>query len=1173
MLLYIFLNKVKIKVVLGTIFVLALAAVSVVVQTQPVLAINYNCDTNTASDDYNRFPFGFFCPRNDGSSGDLNARYTQVTLDNGDSTPRGSYSTNRDAANGEKLAPGQTLNFTADYEREGGLRTAPPNDATSDNPPDNNTAPNDNGAYVWVIVDGNDSIIADNGVKGSISDGSWNSGTSHNAWNPDGRDTARGCPNVNAYAGNGPNDINRSPFTSAPLDGDISCQNQGKMIMWRLDRDQANSLGVPGDNTKLRFSVRLKDDLPYGNYEVCLRTIVSVRYNTGADDEYPFTASKLGHIAAKSKYRCYMVSSTRVEGTVRSSEDYATGKVLPSVTIFYDKNCNGDVDKQQTTNVNGMYAFDSNVGELYCLYARGSTGAPPPRNTEIEESNGTDYREPEGLYRGLNIVSRTGITWQVAGVGCGDNAQGSNSNSNNYYVNCYGRTQDMPASHETEAKDANGNLIISQINSQGHDFKFNPVPTPPMVIKSSWGEGTDENGNLITDPVLSQTLRPGDWVNFDVYIENGIDANQNVSFTDYIPLNIDPNTAVIECIQIDPLLHQYQPANWEVLDAYVDCRSEEDGTLVQGAYNSYIYLDTVLNNLQSGRYIYYKNMGSGSTRPQLTFTSERMPAYSGIAFSWRGRVKDRNHIGVYPGGPAGTSGYTDHRFCANPNGSTYNSSNQLITECEDTTAGYQGVTNFAEAFASGNMTPYQSPVTFNPIPGNIRSISKSISSVTTFGGIPAYSLDPPYLNTGIFRSTIDPDDTMGPVRYQVIDQSNGANNFAGSPLDIAISDVGTPNPGASLSNPTANSLGVLTWRDTGNADQMINSAHSGYRDFTFNAQFDDDRPVGGIATNVSKICWPKYWEAGHGIDCRFSNQAQIRRIRIDKPTVAAEYGGVHGGGNIRITGGGDQTCSEIEGALGILRANTGSYGLYMLSSKNTSNVNDFWSKSGFNVTGTTSGQGLKCRPDLAREAQNFATSGAAPSSISGTTPDDYKNKVMKTTGNVTIGDGGAVTTVNGRWTLFVEGRVYIRGNIVRSGTNALANSSSLGIIATDGIYIDKNVNRVEALLYAGGMSYSAGDTPTGNLYNGVIDTCARSESESLSTNFYNPANCREQNLTVSGIMNARNLKLNRTKVSVTDNADKVVLPGHTYILAPPAFNLLFNQGSNYGYIREERPRF
>lgn len=1144
---------------------LAAGLLHLVHNAKPALAGVTDChaEANNGHPDYYRFPFGFFCPRNDGDN------FSQARLNNSADTPNGTVSSNRSLSGAEAVAPGQTLHFETGYDKAGEVRTANPVDGASDSPPDNNEVPADNRVYVWTIVDGNNSII-----DSVVNETTGSAMTNTVVW-------SQSCPTsaapVNAYPGVDPDgsgpqdetsDYNRSPFAGGNLGGAVSCQSEGRMIIWRLTTANANSIGP----SSLKFRVTLNSNFPEGqDKEVCLRTIVSVSTSNSADPEDPLDIAKLSHMAAKSQYRCYNVTATYVEGTVRSSESNATGKLLPQVTVYYDRNCDGmgqAGDKQTVTDANGKYVFNSHKGELYCLYTRGSSGggADILSQNGLEESEGTRYRDPEGLYRGLGIPpQREGIQYQVSGVGCGDNAQGGNNDNNNYYRNCLGRTQDMTASYETEDS--------SNPNLRGHDFKFNPVPTAPLVVKSSWGEGTDENGNIITDPVLSQTLRPGDWVNFDVYIENGIDANQDVSFIDYIPLNIDPTTAVLECIQIDPMIHTYQPGTWEVVDAEADCRSEEDGSIVQGAYNSYIYYDTVINHLMSGRYIYTKSMGSGTERPQLTFRSERMPAYSAISFSWSGRVKDRNHIGVYPGGPTGTPGASDHRFCANPNGSTYNSSNRLITECEDTGAGYQGVANFAEAYASGNMIPYRSPVTYNPIPGNIKSISKLISSVTTFGGIPAYSLDPPYLNIGIFRSTIDPDDTMGPVRYQVIDQSNGAYNFAGSPLDIAIADVGTPNPGASLSNPTANSLGVLTWRDTGNADQMINSVQAGYRDFTFNARFDEDRPVGGIATNVSKICWPKYWEAGHGIDCRFSNQAQIRRIRIDKPTVAAEYGGVHGGGNIRITGGGDQTCSEIEGTLGILRANTGSYGLYMLSSKNSSNVNDFWSKSGFNVTNTSPGQGLKCRPDLAREAQNFATSGTAPSSISGTTPDDYKNKVMKTTGNVTIGDGGAVTTINGRWTLFVEGRVYIRGNIVRSGANALANSSSLGIIATDGIYIDKDVNRVDALLYAGGMRYSAGDTPTGNLYTGIIDTCARSESESLSTNFYNPANCRQQILTVSGIMNARNLKLNRTRVSVTENADKVVLPGHTYILAPPAFNLLFNQGSNYGYIREERPRF
>ena len=163
-------------------------------------------------------------------------------------------------------------------------------------------------------------------------------------------------------------------------------------------------------------------------------------------------------------------------------------------------------------------------------------------------------------------------------------------------------------------------------------------------------------------------------------------------------------------------------------------------------------------------------------------------------------------------------------------------------------------------------------------------------------------------------------------------------------------------------------------------------------------------------------------------------------------------------------------------------------------------------------------------------------------------------------------------TVNGRWTLFVEGRVYIKGDITRGGVGALAlgASDSLGIVATDGIYISKDVSRVDALLYAGGYNQVSNTYATG-----VIDTCA-DESNRLqarnSTPGYYAANCRERNLTVNGIMYARTLRLNRTKVSVTDYADKIMLGGQTYLMMPPAFNALTQKG-NSGSIREQRPRF
>lgn len=1129
----------KKKLVKIAIISLVLFGASFIVhQSRPVFAASYGCNSNSGSQDYLRFPYGFFCPRNDGGN------YSQVNLSNGPETPKGKYNPTRSLTGAEYLSPGQTLRFSTGYDKEGAVRTAPPNDSSSGSP-DNDLDPTNNWVYVWTIVDANDSILE------SISG---DTGTSNGAH------ATRSCPSapgVQGYEGSGVNDPDRSPFAGGGLDGNVNCGSDGKMILWRLNTADANSIGTES----LKFKIKLKDDLPYGNYEVCLRTIVSVRYNTGADNEDPFDLNKLSHIAAKSKYRCYNVGSTRIEGTVRSSETNATGKLLPSVTIFYDQNCNGTIDKQTTTNANGKYEFNSNVGELYCLYARGSTGAPPPRNTEIEESEGTRYTNPEGLYRGLNIVSATGITWQVAGVGCGDDAQGSNSNSDNYYPNCFGRTQDMRAGYEQEstAPDAS--------NVKGHDFKFNPVPTPPSIEKISFPEGTDENGNPL--PLGDNRLRPGDRVGFTITVTNSIDANQYVDIRDYIPLNMvaDMSQIQLDCVEIDPA--GSAPATWFVYDSSVDCRSEGD-TLIQNAPNYFEFGndETELFTYFNEPFYYRENPGSGSTAPYLGFDVRRMPAYSQITMEWSGYVKPADQIGVYPGYTAAEN-VGDYRYCASANGNTFNNnSSRLMSECEDLTNGYQGVANYVVTTAQGSITPRYSNTTYDPIPGEITNFTKDIAPPTTFGGGDAYSIEDPAYNFADFRMDVTPNDKRGPIRFRVSDQSQGAA------LPPAVADIDNILPGApgdfSRGAGNANSLGAVNWRE-------YNSSQPGaQKTFSFHVNsFDGDAGIGATWTNTASVCYKKYWENPHTNDeCKFASD-QMQRIRMEEPNIAVDYGGVTAGGNIKVTNE-SKSCTAGAGS-GNLIGNGGSYGMYMLSVQNSGTYNKFLSRSGFSVS-SGSNDGLKCRPDLPSEARRhpLALTDQLPGAYNtfGGSPDGKNNRIIRASGELEIPASGL--EVKGRYTLYVEGRVYIKGNITnKPGTNIVSNSNSLGIIATEGIYISNNVSRVDALLYAGTRDTIAG---------GEIDTCAANQSTRLQKRYtgsgYSAADCRVTKLTINGAMYARKLKLNRTLVAVNTYADRINLGNlgglgqgsQALLMMPPAFNVLEPSG-NSGSIREQRPRF
>ena len=1178
----------KLKYILAIIFLLTATVVNFAIYSKPVLANNYGCNTNTNSDDYKRFPFGFFCPRNDGGN------YSQVSLRDGPSTPGGNYSATNSDDNAESIAPGQVLNFTTGYNNEGEPatntdpsteawpRTAPPNEGDS-RPngetqyyPDTDSDPNNNLVYVWTIIDGNDSVVDSVEDTGST----LKNGSAIPAFR-----TSIPCPTVDAYQGlrkpdsyNGgatttgwagnwgwsAEDPSRSPFAGGGLDGGVNCgaSGQGKMILWRLSPSDARS---QVDIDSFKFRLNMKDFSNVGDdKKVCLRTIVSVRMG---GDEDPFNTDNLRFIAAKSKYRCYQINETTIQGTVRSSETNATGKLLNGVRVIYDRYCDGNEDKYVFTGQNGwpegFYSFNAYVGEKYCVYVRGNSGAPPPYSTERQTVGATTYWNPVGLLRGTGLVKSEGIQKQVAGVSCDNNnsGQGSSPDGGSYFVNCTGTTQDIPWNFENEDSDPD------KKNTRGNDFKYDPVPTSPSIEKFSFPDGTDENGNFL--PPGNESLRPGDRVSFSISVKNGIDANQPVYIKDYIPLNMIPDMSDldklrVDCVIIDPFGDE-APTTWRVEDGTVPCKSEGDN-LIPNASNYFDYGndEPEIGYSLIGDLKYQKIAGSGSTRPYIGFDVSKMPAYSEITIEWSGVVKPADQIGVYPGYEAAAQA-GDYRYCTAPNSGTYNNTSRLMSECEDISAnGFQGVANYVETTASGAVSAL-SNITYNPIPGDITSFNKSVSGGTTFGGGEAYNIENPAYNYATFRSQVIPNLNLGPVRYTVIDQTNGSNNNYGSnPLDKAIATVDNilpSNPAPTRGAGNADSLGSITWPEQ-------NSAQPGAQDtFSFYSTFDGDRPVGESAINNSKVCWREYWNNPHNEVCKNSS-ASILRVRMDEPNVAVDFGGVTGGGNITVRDNGTR-CDVADASKGGVVGNPGSYGMYMLTVQNKTGYNSLLSKSGFGIQKTSEADGLSCRPDITKEARNYSNFTTLPSNtISGPNPATYQNKVVKASGDVFINN----LTVNGRWTLLVEGRVYIKGNITKGGVGALApgSSDSLGIIATDGIYISKDVSQVNALLYAGGYNNFSGTYSSG-----VIDTCADENNRlqaKTTTPGYTAANCRENNLTVNGIMYARTLKLNRTKVSVTDWADRVILTGQTYLMMPPAFNVLYNKGSS-GSIREQIPRF
>lgn len=79
----------------------------------------------------------------------------------------------------------------------------------------------------------------------------------------------------------------------------------------------------------------------------------------------------------------------------------------------------------------------------------------------------------------------------------------------------------------------------------------------------------------------------------------------------------------------------------------------------------------------------------------------------------------------------------------------------------------------------------------------------------------------------------------------------------------------------------------------------------------------------------------------------------------------------------------------------------------------------------------------------------------------------------------TMGNGWhmpSLTGYKGKGTMYVNGSIYIDGNITRDNSSAARRfQSSLGIIATGNIYISSNVTQIDAILYAGGTIRTSTD--------------------------------------------------------------------------------------------------
>lgn len=144
--------------------------------------------------------------------------------------------------------------------------------------------------------------------------------------------------------------------------------------------------------------------------------------------------------------------------------------------------------------------------------------------------------------------------------------------------------------------------------------------------------------------------------------------------------------------------------------------------------------------------------------------------------------------------------------------------------------------------------------------------------------------------------------------------------------------------------------------------------------------------------------------------------------------------------------------------------------------------------------------------------------------------DDTASRVVKQSGNVTL----TGRTINGLKSLFVEGDVYITGNIVLAGDNSWPNAnavSSFSLIVRGNIYIDRNVARIDGLLVAQPVGSSKGEIRTC-----TTDSSGTPGSLTTAGDFVSEADgqCSKQ-LIFNGALVAQKIKWLRTHKTLSDN--------------------------------------
>jgi uncharacterized repeat protein (TIGR01451 family) len=656
-------------------------------------------------------------------------------------------------------------------------------------------------------------------------------------------------------------------------------------------------------------------------------------------------------------------------------------------------------------------------------------------------------------------------------------------------------------------QDAQDRARTDENEDGGYDLRYRCVASSSrisVVKASSAGAGS---------------VKPGDSITYTITITNSQGCNvPSFQLTDPIPLNMTPTTAAMSA---------------NIAGSSVACP-----VVNAPAYGG------VTCRVDSG------------ARPSVIFAVGALPARATTTFSWTGTVKSADNIGIFP---------TDNS-CASGTKSDWSDASALTRDCQDATNGLQGVENRGWISSSAFVLTPVTTTTYNPIPGSAALEKKIVTGkadprdtthdLITFGG--AY-------DRATMNLTVRPDTTGGPLQFAVVDQTNGSNtDDGGARIDNALDCITTSGTGSGTFNDCAGNLARWDGISTNDAPAAGVGVGMGASLFSFqadsNALVNTYADQGRTVPNAAKVCWLQTWVAGHPVTCQPASHV-VKAVKSFDPYLATDNGNVHAGGGITNAPNGTCTLNTVGGS-NYLRGNPGT-GRYFVSVANDS-------ASGFGSAAGTTAKGYPsiCRPDVVATLKKLSQTSANLQSYTGGKGDYTTGKVVWVpTGTLPVmGSDNLTGKVKGRWTLFVEGNLYIGNNITYTGgaTN-LENAPSLGVVVTGNIYIAPNVTNLDGYYVAGAMNPATGVTE-----GGVVKTCANFDGSS-ALNLLDATTCNTP-LTVNGMIMAKTFSFARTTKSTLGPAERLNFTGQFYTATPPGFSDL-NRYNPPVYVQERTPRY